>query len=78
MATYNIKYKLSDVYTEQEPNKFGWNKVASFLVSELGYADLISLPKEEFTAVKAKVMVKAKIKDYFDKLKYDAEYQETI
>jgi len=78
MAIYNIKYKLSDVYTEQEPNKFGWDKVANFLVVELGYSNLISLPKEEFTAKKAKAMVKAKIKDYLDKLKYDAEYQETI
>ncbi len=78
MVTYNIKYRLSDVYIEQVPNKFGWNKVANFLVVELGYSDSISLPVSEFTAVKAKAMVKTKIKDYLDKLKYDAEYQETI
>jgi len=78
MATYNIKYKLSNVYTEQEPNKFGWNKVANFLVSELGYSDSISLPKEEFTATKAKSIVRAKIIDYLAKLVYDAEYTEEI
>ena len=78
MTTYNIKYKVSKNYVEQEPNKFGWNKVASFLVVELDYTYSISLPVKEFTTKKAKAIVKAKIIEHLDSLKYDAEYTETI
>ena len=78
MATYTIKYKLSKSYVEQEPNKYGWNEVANFLVVELGYSDSISMPVSEFTAQKAKAIVKAKIIEHLDSLKYEAEYTETI
>jgi len=78
MATYNIKYKLNNVYVEQTPNKFDWNRVANFFVVELNYSDTISLPVKTYTAALAKAAVKAKIIAYLAKQTYDAEYTETI
>lgn len=75
---YNIKYTVSKQYVEQEPNRRGWNKIVSFSIAELDYQDFVSIPIKEFTKVKAKKLIKEKIKIYLAKLADQEEYQEEI
>lgn len=62
---YTIKIKENPrQYIEQEPNRCGWNRVFNFEVKELGYQDSISISAEGFTKLKARKMIRAKIKGF--------------
>lgn len=75
---YNIKYSANKQYGEVEPNRCAPIYVISFTVIELNYSDLISLEVDEFTKLKAKAMIKEKIKAHLAELAKQEEYQENI
>lgn len=75
---YTIKIKENPrQYVEQEPNRCGWSRVFSFDVKEIGYQDTISISTEGFTKLKAKKMIRAKIKGFLaEKVKEEKNQEE--
>lgn len=79
MVTYTVRLLAKNiVHKETGPDYHEPVIIISFIVGELGYSDIIELPKAEFTKTKAKALVKQKIIAFLAKKAEEEEYQVTI
>lgn len=81
---YKVKIiSLGKRYIEQEPNKFGWDRIINYEVLKINdteeesyFSKTISMPMDTFTKLEAKKLIKQSIMDYRNEEAAEIAHQE--